>query len=221
MDMTSAALDPQLRMQAEKTWNETVYSRSRIQVLPSTTSYEIRIPINLLVLRPTNFTLKDISEIFTQVEAVYAQCEISFGPITLIEAHSSNPEPSHYLHFDWNYFPVNTLNSPTVLFRNTGNSHSWPAFSKRENKPEVPNTAVVSHLDFIDDRTRPANLPQFSTTAHELAHLFLNESHNDFEANVLNGDWYSMGLKFTRDQCEKMRFNFRWGQFNLPQRGNY
>lgn len=209
-------IDPGLRAGAEKVWNQSGFSDTKISVIAPSTSFATRSPLTLVLFAESKWTPELILQELRDTERIYAQCGVSFRPITLIET-SSKPAKKWWSDFnakaDAKIFNSRVMTaSPTILYRWAGGSYSWPRYYLESDieggpaaYPQLLDNAVVSFKGYQDNKNSAYIPADYSVTAHELAHILLNSPHNFIYGDLLCGGPTCKGTHLAPESCEKIR----------------
>jgi hypothetical protein len=207
-------LEPAYKAAEEQKWNDhSEYSETEISSIKPSTGFTAVSPLELIVVKGSEWTPELIVSEFRRVEQLYSQCQVSFSPVTLVQAKYSLPndkQPNDLsVAGDSLMFPKDVLKTrPAVLFRRYGISYSIPQ-ARLEFLPTAPphlvDVAVVSYFSWNYAFEYPPPHPGYSVFAHELAHVLLNVGHNQDDGNILCGTEECKGTTFSEAQCKELR----------------
>lgn len=216
--------DPSLQSAAQERWGQAGFKNTQIRVIAPSTHFEIKAPLNLLVLNEPewNNSSWSIEEVISELriaEEIYSECKVSFGPITVIQTESG--QNTFGLGTDYNFEldkqllnPALLSTRPTVIFKRDGGSYSWHIgtiaryFTPYGSTGEgiLLGNVSVSYALLKQTQQNPSPHKDYSILAHELAHAFWNTGHIEAEdGNILNGTWETKGRLINGDQCKALR----------------
>lgn len=210
-------LDPNLQKAAEAEWNSTShFTDTHILAVKPSTQFAKRVPLNLVMLSDSKWTPELVLEELRGIERVFAQCEVSFRPITFIQT-STKLARKWWSDFDETadakVFDGHLMTSrPTIIYRKSGGAYSWPSYylnEKTEGHPELYpqllNTAVVSYASYLTDKNTDYVPKDYVVSAHEIAHILFNSPHRGDCGNLLHGGPTCKGSQLTPADCEALR----------------
>lgn len=226
--------DRNLQRAAETKWNNAGFSNTRIRMVTPSTNFDVKTPLNLLVLDEADWngqswSTEDVIHELRIAEKIYSQCEVSFGPITMIQTRSGFDSfglaTDHNFPLETKLYKAELLKSsythPTATFKFDGGSYAWLWSSILQfvrhggtGWEVLQGTASISYRDTLKYRANPPPHKEYNILAHELAHVLWNSEHLDylhetepatFDNNILCGAWSCKGTQITPAQCADLR----------------
>lgn len=174
----------------------------------------ITIPLTVIHLKNSKWQLSDIKIAIERTKKIYKQeCEITLSPLLLV---STNHAMGSELNSD---DPVDYIDIKSIIMNDA--AYKPAVFMLDKDLSDIPTyggtswsthgTAILFNsypvynrkgliVDFKHDRHQ-----QYEIMAHELAHLLLNEGHNNIRGNILNQSRDQRTNRFTQAQCSKLR----------------
>jgi hypothetical protein len=181
-------------VEKEALWNaHPNFKDTQIFKIPATTDFATVIPITLIQLKNSTWTLQEIEEKIRRTELIFSQCQWSFD-ITLI--HTVHVEGATIDINDVSYLDISSLHAQGALVKPVvflldaeikdryegGASMRAGLFTPRDPEYPLRNTSVLfRHFALEDFRsynfTRPQWERHYEVLAHELSHLLFDQSH--------------------------------------------
>jgi hypothetical protein len=207
-------IDPTVKQTMESAWDNTQYDNTQISFINPSTHFAVSSPLNLVVFADSKWTTDIVLEELRGIERVYAQCEVSFSPITLVQTTTkaarkwwSDFDPAS----DAKIFDVNLMTpAPTIIYRKSGGAYSWPQYYLDDNGgsalfPQLLNNAVVSFANYKVNKELDYVPKDYVTSAHELAHIFLNSQHRGLCGDLIHGGPTCKGSNLPAEDCTQIR----------------
>jgi hypothetical protein len=204
-------------------WNtQENYSKTKVSYLNTTFNFPTQVPLTLVVLEKSGWSKDEVLSKLKRTQEVYAQCEVSFSPILLIESKNVHGSVVD-LGSPFNVFANLKVEQeipflkPAVYFLSQeakhrfGGGYSWRVNSPggRLNAQKRNSAFVYSSIGTTESRSTSLSETRhgyYEVLAHEIAHLLLDQSHTSTAGHLMAHIPVRTNT-LTKDQCVRIHAN--------------
>jgi hypothetical protein len=171
--------------------------RESVELSPST-HFAHTSPLTVVLLKNSSWTTAEAVQKIRRTEQIYAQCRVSFSPITLISLNQSlgsTMDIDHAEDYFANTGPLSFPRPVVWLYDREKNNTNEGGFSMRFGavglgSPLLDQAVLFRSYALAPEREYPISSPMleghYEVMAHELGHVLFDEPHLIQDGNLMS-----------------------------------